>query len=99
MQFLNIFLLPNYSYQDCNDGIDDVAQHYLAKAGIAAVRRAKESDMTKLAKATGGRIVNNIDDLASADLGKASLVEERIVEGRRMNFRSTNFPKHELNSN
>ena len=64
----------------CQKGIDDVAQHYLAKAGIAAVRRAKESDMTKLAKATGGLIVNNIDDLASADLGKASLVEERIVE-------------------
>ncbi|HZW54893.1 MAG TPA: thermosome subunit beta [Nitrososphaerales archaeon] len=64
----------------CQKGIDDIAQHYLAKAGILAVRRAKESDMTKLAKATGGRIVTNLDDLAEKDLGAAALVEERKVE-------------------
>jgi chaperonin GroEL (HSP60 family) len=64
----------------CQKGIDDVAQHFLAKAGILAVRRVKESDMTKLAKATGGRVVTNIDDLSPNDLGYAELVEERKVE-------------------
>jgi thermosome len=64
----------------CQKGIDDIAQHYLAKAGILAVRRAKESDMTKLAKATGARIVNNLEDLSPSDLGKAGLVEERKIE-------------------
>ena len=64
----------------CQKGIDDIAQHYLAKAGILAVRRAKESDMTKLAKATGARVVNNFTDLSPSDLGNAALVEERKVE-------------------
>jgi thermosome len=64
----------------CQKGIDDIAQHYLAKEGILAVRRVKESDMYKLSKATGARIVNNLDDLVSRDLGSADLVEERKVE-------------------
>jgi archaeal chaperonin len=64
----------------CQKGMDDIAQHYLAKAGILAVRRAKESDLTKLAKATGARIANNFDDLSAKDLGHADLVEERKVE-------------------
>jgi archaeal chaperonin len=64
----------------CQKGIDDIAQHYMAKAGILAVRRAKESDMTKLAKATGARVVNNFEDLAASDLGYAAVVEERKVE-------------------
>ena len=64
----------------CQKGIDDLAQHYLAKAGILTVRRAKESDMTNLAKATGGRVLSNIDELSAADLGFAELVEERKVE-------------------
>ncbi len=64
----------------CQKGIDDIAQHFLAKKGILAVRRAKESDMTKLSKATGGRIVTNLDDLTEKDIGNASLVEERKVE-------------------
>jgi thermosome len=64
----------------CQKGMDDIAQHYLAKAGVLAVRRAKESDMTKLAKATGARIANNFNDLSSKDLGAADLVEERKVE-------------------
>jgi len=64
----------------CQKGIDDIAQHYLAKAGILAVRRAKESDMTKLAKATGARVVNNFEDLSTSDLGYAAHVEERKVE-------------------
>jgi len=64
----------------CQKGIDDVAQHFLARGGILAVRRAKESDMTKLAKATGGRNVTNLDDLTEKDLGRANLVEERKVE-------------------
>ncbi|MGH9992682.1 MAG: thermosome subunit beta [Nitrososphaera sp.] len=64
----------------CQKGIDDIAQHYLAKANILAVRRVKESDMTKMARATGARIVNNLDDLTAKDLGSADLVEERKVE-------------------
>ena len=64
----------------CQKGIDDVAQHYLAKSNILAVRRVKESDMTKLARATGARTVNNLEDLSSKDLGSADLVEERKVE-------------------
>jgi len=64
----------------CQKGIDDMAQHYLAKAGIIAVRRIKESDLTKLAKATGARIVTNLDDLFEKDLGSADLVEERKIE-------------------
>lgn len=64
----------------CQKGIDDMAQHYLQKSGVLAVRRIKESDMTKLAKATGARIVTNINELASNDLGSANLAEERLVE-------------------
>ena len=64
----------------CQKGIDDVAQHYLAKSNILAVRRVKESDMTKLSRATGARNVNNLEDLSSKDLGLADLVEERKVE-------------------
>lgn len=64
----------------CQKGIDDIAQHFLAKANIMAVRRVKESDMTKLARATTGRIVSNLEDLTSKDLGLADLVEERKVE-------------------
>ena len=64
----------------CQKGLDDIAQHYLAKAGVLTVRRVKESDMTKMARATGARMVNNLDDLSSKDLGIAELVEERKVE-------------------
>ena len=64
----------------CQKGIDDMAQHYLAKAGIIAVRRIKESDLTKLARATGGRIITNLDDLFEKDLGGADVVEERKIE-------------------
>jgi thermosome len=64
----------------CQKGIDDLAQHYLAKAGILSVRRVKESDMNNLAKATGGRVLSNIDELSGGDLGHAKLVEERKVE-------------------
>jgi archaeal chaperonin len=64
----------------CQKGIDDLAQHYLAKEGILAVRRVKESDMNNLAKATGGRVLSNIDELSADDLGYAKLVEERKVE-------------------
>jgi len=64
----------------CQKGIDDIIQHYLSKEGMLAVRRIKESDMTKLAKATGGRIVGRADDLNDAELGLAENVEERRVE-------------------
>ena len=64
----------------CQKGIDDIAQNYLAKAGIIALRRIKESDMSKLSKATGARIVTNTDELSKDDIGHAELVEERKVE-------------------
>jgi thermosome len=70
----------------CQKGIDDIAQHYLAKAGVLAVRRAKESDMTKIARATGARLVTNLDELSSNDLGNANLVEERKVESDKWVF-------------
>jgi len=64
----------------CQKGIDDIIQHYLSKEKILAVRRIKESDMTKLAKATGGRIVGRVDDLNATELGLAENVEEKRVE-------------------
>ena len=67
-------------------GIDDLAQHFLAKEGIYAVRRVKKSDMEKLARATGGNIVSKINDLTANDLGKADLVEERKVGDDKMTF-------------
>jgi len=70
----------------CQKGIDDIAQHYLAKNKILAVRRVKKSDMEKLARATGGRIVTNIDDLTESDLGAAGLVEERKVADEKLVF-------------
>jgi thermosome len=70
----------------CQKGIDDMVQHFLAKEGIIAARRIKESDMEKLARATGGRIVSNIDDLKASDLGAAGLVEERKIGEDKMIF-------------
>jgi len=70
----------------CQKGIDDMAQHYLSKKGILAARRVKKSDMEKLSKATGGRIVTNLNDLTSKDLGFAKLVEEQKVGDEDMVF-------------
>jgi len=70
----------------CEKGIDDLVQHYLAKKGIAACRRIKRSDLEALAKATGARIVSNLDDLTEKDLGYAELVEERKIAGEAMTF-------------
>ncbi len=70
----------------CQKGIEDVSQHYLAKRGILAARRVKKSDLEALAKATGGRIVTNLDDLSSDDLGYAKLVEEQKVGTEQMVF-------------
>jgi thermosome len=70
----------------CQKGIDDMAQHFLARKGILAVRRIKKSDMEKLSKATGGKIITNIDDMSSSDLGYASLVEERKIGDDKMTF-------------
>ncbi|MFH8086511.1 MAG: thermosome subunit beta [Candidatus Aenigmatarchaeota archaeon] len=70
----------------CQKGIDDLAQHYLAKEGILACRRVKRSDMEALAKATGGRIVTNLDDLTPEDLGFAKIVEEKKIAGEAMTF-------------
>ncbi|MCK9580766.1 MAG: TCP-1/cpn60 chaperonin family protein [Methanoregula sp.] len=68
----------------CAKGIDDVAQHYLAKAGILAVRRVKKSDIENLARATGGSVVNNVDEIGSKDLGTAGLVEEKTIANDEM---------------
>jgi thermosome len=70
----------------CQKGIDDLAQHFLARKGIVAVRRIKKSDMDKLAKATGGRVVSRVDELSAADLGTAELLEERRVGEDKMVF-------------
>ncbi|HDJ27399.1 MAG: thermosome subunit [Thermoplasmata archaeon] len=70
----------------CQKGIDDLAQDLLARAGIYAVRRVKKSDMEKLARATGARIVSNLNDLAPEDLGEAELVEERKIGEDKMTF-------------
>jgi len=70
----------------CQKGIDDLAQHYLAKNGVLTARRVKKSDMEKLAKATGGRIVTNISELTEKDLGKAGMVEERKIAKDEMIF-------------
>ncbi len=70
----------------CQKGIDDIAQHFLSKKGIYAVRRAKESDMKALSRATGGKVVTNLDDLSPEDLGKAGVVEEVKVGDEQMTY-------------
>jgi thermosome len=70
----------------CQKGIDDIAQHFLAKEGIYSVRRAKKSDMDKLAKATGANVVANLDGLTSKDLGYAGNVEEQKIGDDKMTF-------------
>ena len=70
----------------CQKGIDDLAQHFLAKAGVYTIRRIKKSDMEKLARATGGRIVTSIHDLTESELGHAGLVEEKKIAGDDMTF-------------
>jgi chaperonin GroEL (HSP60 family) len=78
--------LVNANVLICQKGIDDIAQHYLAKKGILSVRRVKESDMTKLSKATGGRITANLDDISEKDLGTANLVQQKKVESDKWVF-------------
>ncbi|MGM0405938.1 MAG: thermosome subunit alpha [Thermoplasmatota archaeon] len=70
----------------CQKGVDDLAQHYLAKEGIFAIRRVKKSDMKKLAKSTGASIVTNLVDLEPEDLGKAEHVGEKVISGKTMTF-------------
>ncbi|WP_340819173.1 thermosome subunit alpha [Methanolobus sp. WCC4] len=70
----------------CQKGIDDMAQHYLAKAGVFAIRRVKKSDMQKLARATGAKLITNVDEISDADMGKADLVEEKKIGGDPMTF-------------
>ncbi len=69
----------------CQKGIDDMAQHFLARKGVLAIQRAKESDMKKLAKATGGKAVN-LEEFRETDLGYAGLVEERKIGNDKMTF-------------
>ncbi len=70
----------------CQKGVDDMAQHYLAKQGIMVARRVKKSDMEALSKATGASVISNIDEMADEDLGNAGLVEEKKVSGSEMIF-------------
>ncbi len=70
----------------CQKGMDDLVQHYLAKEGIMAVRRVKESDMKKLASATGGKILTTLEEIGPEDLGAAGVVEERKISGEEMIF-------------
>lgn len=70
----------------CQKGIDDLAQYYLTKAGIFGMRRVKKSDMDKLSRATGAKIITNLDEIEESDLGYAGLVEEKDVTGSRMTF-------------
>jgi len=70
----------------CQKGIDDMAQHFFAKAGIFAVRRVKKSDMEKLARATGATVLTNLEDLSKDDLGAAGLIEEKKIGGEEMTF-------------
>jgi len=70
----------------CQKGIDDIAQHYLAKAGVLAIRRVKKSDMTKLSRATGASVVSSIDAIEASELGNAGSVEEKKVSGEEMIF-------------
>jgi len=70
----------------CQKGIDDMAQYFLAKSGIFAIRRVKESDMRKLAKATGARVISNLKELDSTDLGRAGVVEEKKISDEDMTF-------------
>ncbi|MCK4928446.1 MAG: TCP-1/cpn60 chaperonin family protein, partial [Methanosarcinales archaeon] len=68
----------------CQKGIDDMAQHYLAKAGIMAIRRVKKSDMEKLSRASGASVVTNVDEISDSDLGHANLAEEKKIGGDNM---------------
>ncbi len=70
----------------CQKGIDDLAQYYMTKAGIFGMRRIKKSDMDKLSRATGARIITSLDEIEESDLGYACLVEEKDVTGSRMTF-------------
>jgi thermosome len=70
----------------CQKGIDDMAQHFLAKAGILSIRRVKKSDMEKLARATGANVLSNIHDLSKSDLGHAGKVQEKKIAGEDMVF-------------
>lgn len=70
----------------CQKGIDDMAEHFLAKAGIMAVRRVKKSDMERLARATGASIISSLDAIGSEEIGFAGIVEEKTVAGKRFIF-------------
>ncbi|MDD5447442.1 MAG: thermosome subunit alpha, partial [Methanocellales archaeon] len=70
----------------CQKGIDEMAQHYLSKSGIMAVKRVRKTYLKKLARATGAKIVNKVYDITASDLGKAGLVEEREIAGEKMVF-------------
>jgi archaeal chaperonin len=84
----------------CQKGIDDMAQHFMARKGVIAIRRAKKSDMEKLSRATGAKIISNIDALSPADLGYAGLVEERKNRRRQDDiYRRVQEPKISYASN
>ncbi|MDY0266795.1 MAG: thermosome subunit alpha [Methanimicrococcus sp.] len=83
-EIINKVLASGANVIFCQKGIDDLAQYYLAKAGILAARRIKQSDMTRLSEATNAKILTSIDEITAADLGEAGLVEEKETTGSKM---------------
>ncbi len=85
-QMVEKLVLAGTTVVFCQKGIDDVAQHFLAKKGIYAARRVKKSDMEALARATGATIATNLDDLSPKDLGNAGKVEEVKVGDEELTY-------------
>ncbi|MFC1728273.1 thermosome subunit alpha [Nanoarchaeota archaeon] len=85
-EMANKVLMSGATVVFCQKGIDDLAQHYLAKNGIYACRRVKKSDMAQLANATGAKIITNLADLSRSDLGRAGLVEEKVIGDEEMTY-------------
>ncbi|MDV0445204.1 60 kDa chaperonin 1 [Methanimicrococcus sp. At1] len=83
-EIINKVLASGANVVFCQKGIDDLAQYYLAKAGVLAARRIKQSDMTRLSEATNAKILTSIDEISAEELGEAKLVEEKETTGSKM---------------
>ena len=83
-EIINKVIVSGANVVFCQKGIDDLAQYYMAKAGILGARRIKQSDMNRLAEATGAKIITNINEISDIDIGKAGVVEEKETNGSKM---------------
>jgi archaeal chaperonin len=93
-EMVNIVVKSGANVLITQKGIDDLAQHFLAKNNIYAARRVKKSDMDKLARATGGKVITSLKELSKDDLGKAGLVEEVKIGDEQMTYiRDCDNPK------